>query len=149
MKVNYVLPGEDTLAGYYNHKIFVENAGIDLNHVIDDAEAIEIRAIEILEYFPANLSEQIINYWLSKLAHGGRLVLGLIDPQELSRHFSQGRLDIDQLNLFLYGEQREPWQFRKTVFTLPQAVAYLESKGIKILTKRTGGFRIVVEAERI
>lgn len=148
MKVNYVLPGELPLAGYYNHNIFSQLLAVDINSVVDDGEVTELRATEVLEYFPASASEQIMNYWIAKLAHGGKLILTIIDSVELARHFSQARLDIDQLNLFLYGEQQYPWQFRKTIFTLPQIVNYLESKGLKILTKRTSNFRGVVEGVR-
>lgn len=140
MKINITLEEENQLNSYVN----IHPNG--LNDVVDDAEADEVRAINVLSYYPQNESSKIISLWLRKLKHGGKIVIGAVDILELSRDFSSYFVDIDTINLFLYGEEGKP--LVKAGFTLLQVAEYLESKGLKITKKRIEDYRFVVEAIR-
>lgn len=140
MRINITLEDDNQLNGYANIN---PNA---LNEAVDDAEAEEIRAINILPYYPQTESAKIINSWLRKLKHGGKIIIGAVDILEVSRDFSTYFLDIDTANLFLYGEEGKP--SAQAGFTVMQVSEYLESKGLKITKRRTEDYRFVVEAIR-
>lgn len=112
---------------------------------IDDAEASEIRMVDALEYLSADSTQDTLDLWVKKLAHKGKITLGIIDSVAAARGLATYKLDVDQYNLFMYGEGES---LRKACFTVPQIVAYLESKGLRILKKRSADYRAIIEAER-
>lgn len=156
VKLNLLLNGEDVLSGYINVDPYVDDdkqgkvqATLDnLDEFVDDAEAVEIRAVDILDFFPYEKSDALVNHWIKKLAHGGKLIIGVVELVEVAKGICNYSLDVDQANLFLHGEQKFDWQNRKANFTLSQIATYLESKGLKILKKRVSNYRCIVEAQR-
>jgi hypothetical protein len=102
--------------------------------------------MDVLEYYPPDKSEDILNEWVRKLGHKGILTIGIIDSYAIARGLATYKLDIDQFNLFLYGEGEN---LRKASFIVSQIADYLESKGLTILKKRIADYRAVIEAQRL
>lgn len=120
----------------------------DLSHTVDDGEAVEIIANEILEYHPGGVLDDVINNWLKKLAHGGTITLSTIDVREVARNIWLGTIDLDEANTLLYGEQKTQWQFKKCALSLSDIVGAVEEKGFKILQKRVSALRATVTIQR-
>ena len=156
MKLNLLLDNpKGCLSGYVNIDPIAENdpervtldiTGFDA--VCDDAEATEINAIGVLSYFPARDINDIFTYWLQKLRHGGILRVGDIDLLEVAKAAATDAHTVEEVNLFLYGEQDKPWRYRKCSLTVNNVADALKAKGFKILKKRVHRNEFVVEAQR-
>lgn len=114
----------------------------------DNSEATEIIASGVLSYFPQKEVDGILNYWLGKLRHGGKLTIVEPDLYDIVTATQSRALSIDEANTLLYGEQREPWQFRRCMLTVNKMADVLRSKGLQIIKKRVNAFLFVVEAQR-
>lgn len=120
----------------------------DLSHTLDFNECEELVAHDILDYFGMEEADQVLNHWLSRLAHQGTLSLSVVDLREVARDLLANALDIADINELLYGRQTQPWQLKKCVFTLPILVNMLQSRGYKILTKKSSDYRAIVTVQR-
>lgn len=157
MKVNLLLdnPG-DVRSGYLNIDPFAPAEGdqrvkgdvSDISWAVDDAEATEIVALDVIDFFPARDADRVLNNWLSKLARGGRLTVSAVDVREVARAFLAGTLHLDDVNDLLHGKQEQPWQCRRAAYTLDQLVEVLGNLGYKVLLKRVQNHRAVVTVER-
>ena len=77
MKVNITFDEDNNLNGYLN---------ISPNQLssVDDGEADEVRAIDVLPYFPEEESANLLMSWIKKLRHGGHLIIGALDIYEVA-----------------------------------------------------------------
>ncbi len=158
MKLNLLLanPG-GCLPGYANLDCFA-CAGqptllcdiSDLSEYIDDAECDEIRAINVLSYFDANKVGEIITKWVSKLRHGGELVIGDVDILQVWKAYSRAEIDYVTLNKLLYGEQTSPlrWDLRKTGLSLQEVSYALNSNGLNVTEKKFESVYFNIRATR-
>lgn len=154
MKINIFSEENDSISSHHNIKLGKDFTSVEdfkkcLDDNIDDGEASEIRVIDVIEYFPANISETVTGYILSKLAHNGKMLISGIDFREVSRKYINSMIDVDEANLLLYGQQDEKWKCKKTSFTISQMVNFLQSKGLKITKKRIEDNRFIVEVIRV
>jgi hypothetical protein len=120
----------------------------DLSALVDRAECAEVVAHEVLDYYPAALADGVLDHWLSLLARGGTLSLSAVDAREVARATLSGALTTDQRQELLHGAQREPWQVRKSTYTLAQLTEALSGRGYDVLAARVQDCRAVVTARR-
>lgn len=120
----------------------------NLNDFVDDAEAQEIIALDVIDYIPLMDINKVIEHWVTKLRHGGSLIIGGVDLFEVSKAFAQYRLDITQANQLIHGEQSKPYLVKRVNFSTIGLVDYLTSLGLKIQKKRVNNFYMIVEAIR-
>jgi|TARA_R110002020_G_scaffold248502_1_gene462526 hypothetical protein len=120
----------------------------NLDNFVDDAEAQEIIALDVIDYIPLTEINKVIGHWVSKLGHGGSLIIGGTDLFEVSKAFSQYRLDITEANKLIHGEQYKPYLIKRVNFTALGLADYLESLGLKLQKKRVNNYRITIEAIR-
>lgn len=158
MKVNVLLdnPG-DCRSGYLNVDPFapadcsdgrVRGDASDLSTLVDAGECSEVVALDVLDYFPGAAVDQVLRNWLSRLCHGGRLTVSVVDLREVSRALLAGNVSMDDANELLTGKQEKAWQFKKSVFTLSQLVEVMTNLGYRVLAKRVQNYRAVVTVER-
>ena len=158
MKVNLLIdnPG-DVRSGYLNIDPIAEPGDVNgrikgdignLSEHVDAGEADEIVALDILDYFPTNTVDIVLNNWLTRLRHGGRLTMSVVDIREVARGVLAGNLSPNDYNELLYGKQEQPWQFKKSIYTLNQIAEVLANLGFKILSKRIQNLRAVITIER-
>lgn len=156
MKVNLSLYGSnEPLAGYINidvvnnkeNKYVIGNVS-NLDDIVDDGEAEEIRAINILQYFSSNDSERILRNWLSKLAHKGKAIIGFTDISAVCRDIYLEKLDIHQANAVLYGQQKDNWDYIKNGFAINHLAYFISTLGYKILGKRVLEYQGILTVER-
>ena len=120
----------------------------NLDSFVDDAEAQEIIALDVIDYIPLTDINAVIKHWVSKLRHGGLLIIGGTDLFEVSKAFAQYRLDITEANKLIHGEQSKPYLVKRTNFTTLGLADYLSSLGLKLQKKRINDFHLTVEATR-
>lgn len=117
----------------------------NIDATIPQASAEEIIAEDVLEFFPLTKIEEVINYLISKLRHGGQLVLSCKDIYVLNHLITRRDFDMVNINLALYGNGLGI----KSVMAMDDLVAFLSSRKLKVLQKRWDGIRAIVTAERI
>jgi hypothetical protein len=118
----------------------------DLGHAADAGEATHLVALDILDYFPAGEADAVLERWLSRLAHGGRLTMSVVDMREVARGLLAGTLGDQEANELLYGAPSAP--ARRSAYTLARVAGAFEELGYKVLARRIVNFRAVVTVER-
>jgi len=151
MKINLILDGH-ALSGYknidpygYGDETKVVGDVENLDDMVEDAEATEILALDIIDFLPPESIEAAIGHWVSKLRHGGKIAIGGKDLWQISKALYQKILDLEEANEVIHGTQEKP---RISNFTIDKLINTLESRGLQILKKRINKFDMVVEAQR-
>lgn len=120
----------------------------NLDPVVDAGEAVEIVAHDIIDRVPMHQANALLEHWLSKLAHGGTIVLSCVDILEVARSLLGRFITVEQANVLLHGEQDERWRFRQANYTLVQLADTLAGKGLRVQSKRINECRAIVVAQR-
>lgn len=145
MKINITqLPTDE--AGYINvntmsHSIY------NLDGVCEDAECTEIVA-EVLDYVHAYKLLEVLKHWVSKLRHGGKIILGGTDILEVARLVVNGTMPISEANKAFYGEADLGCYIKSGVFNCGEMCTLLKELGLVVDKKRVNGTKFVVEAHR-
>ena len=126
-------------------KTFGGLENLDLH--VDDGEAEEIIAYDIIDYLQARDLERTVEGWVRKLKFNGKITIGGLDIYEVSKGVINGNLNLAQINGLLYEDYRH--KQRKSVSTIQNVVSLLQKFGLKILHKRLNGYDYVVVAERV
>lgn len=112
-----------------------------LDDKVCDAEAEEILATDVINFIPVEEVERIIDAWLIKLRHGGKIVIGGIDAYEVCRSVAQASSSIADFNNIVHSG-------RVSQISISHLIDILSKRGLRILKKRISGFNMVVEAQR-
>ncbi len=168
MKINITLGGSGYKSGFVNidptlkrmgEEVVLENANDEQTNVIKadirnldeitlENECVEIVAEDILDYLQLGESRKVLAHWISKLRHGGKIVVGGTDILEVCRMFYKKAIDTDSLNVLMHGNFEEVWSVKLSHTTMEDLVSFLESQGIKVTKKRLQGVNMLVEGER-
>jgi hypothetical protein len=157
MKVNLIYGEGDVLSGYLNLHPFamqdtedVKIADIKkLDRWIADAQATEIIATDVIDYLTLYEVPKVIAHWAKKLRHGGKIVIGGTDMNEVARGFVNGDINLETTNKLLHGQQTQPHLKKLVNLTGIGLAQFLtQDAGLKILKVRSAGYNYVVEAER-
>jgi len=157
MKLNLLLNNQNAfIPGYTNFDPYatpgskVIKAGIDnLDYYLDNGECEIIRAVGILTYFDSHEVDNILNNWISKLSINGNLILADVDVVECMKAFNRNEIDLNKLNIFLYGEQNKKINYRKCALSMFDISNFLIQKNMKIVKKYFEGLNFHIEAMRI
>ena len=156
MKINLLLDDPGAVrSGYLNvdpcapdGDVRVRGDVADLGPLVDAGEATEVVALGVLDHLPGHAADGVLRHWLSRLAHGGRLTVGVTDAREVARGVLSGALSIEDANERLCGAQRTAGQFKKSAYMLGQLSGVLESLGYRVLARRIEDYTAVVTVER-
>lgn len=160
MKVNLLLANAgDIRSGYLNidgaatpeeceKDGRIAGAVDNIEHTVDANELEELVAMDILDYFPMHYADKVLDHWLSRLKHGGRLTLSVADLRQVSRELLNNTADIADVNELLFGKQEKDWQFKKCVFTTSILANILQAKGYIIEKKIAINKRAIVTVRR-
>jgi hypothetical protein len=140
MKVNLYIPPQTETEGCLNINL-AGDKGID--EFVDDAEADEIFAIDVLSTYHFSKMNNVLGKWVSKLAHGGKITVGFIDLMFVAKTIHNRTMSILKANELLYGDG-----LKGSAFSLEMIKIALEEKGIKILTCRSENGYAVIVGER-
>lgn len=115
-----------------------------LDDFVCENEATEILALEILDKFSPDKVDNILDHWLSRLAHKGRLTISVVDLYEIARGVVCESINVEIANNLLYGTNVK----NNSAFTLDQLSMVLENKGYKVIKKFIENNRAYVTVER-
>lgn len=122
-------------------------AVVQLNLVCEANEAIEIRAVDTLDFFPPTQVDKALEHWLSRLAHGGIISIVATEIREVARGLLNGAITLDQANQLLYGTYEDN-DIKCCALSMDQLCEVLVNKGLKILRKRIENYKLLVVAQR-
>ena len=155
MKVNLIINGH-SLSGHVNIDPYgfgdsskVAGDVFDIGHAVQDSEATEILAHDIINFTEYSKIDSVILNWVSKLRHGGVIVIGGKDLWHVSKCYSQRLINTEEFNKAVFGNQEHKKDYRQSHVTMTEVVSKLESLGLKVLKKRVNGYEMVVEAVRV
>ncbi len=120
----------------------------NLSPLLDRGECEAIRAIGILDIFPASLGDVVLNHWISLLAHGGKLLLAIADVREASRRLLNGEIDGPTFTNIVHGMSEHPGRVRKVSYLPEFLIDNLRGKGLEITAQRYQFPYFLVEAKR-
>ena len=156
MKLNLLYGKGQKLDGYTNiNAVPVEDEDVitadpsNLDFFVDDAEAEDIIACDVVNFLPKSIMISTINHWVGKLRHGGSISIGGVDSYAIARDIISKRIDLQSMNTILYGSETPSWDIRRNVFTMGSLVGHLKDLGLKIQRSRIDQYEIIVEAIRL
>lgn len=152
MKINLLVNSTETKPGFLNidplaqpsDKTKVPGDPANLDLLVDPAEVTEFVAHGVLQLYPPNMVGNVLDHWVSRLAHGGTITLSATDLDDVARATANGVLSLEQANEFLYGREGE----RRCGMTVNQVSSWLEGKGLKVLQKKVINHVFYVTAQR-
>jgi hypothetical protein len=152
MKINLTLESSSSRSGYVNinplaspdDPNFIRANVNELSIYVDDGEAEEIVALDLIDFVPIQEKENIVRHWLSKLALDGTLTIGGNDLGQITKAYTFNQLDLNQAAELLYGSQIP----RSGLVTCAQMRVILEGGGLKIVEARLNNFSYYVKAQR-
>jgi hypothetical protein len=156
MKLNLLYNNNMVRAGYTNIDPFAPpddpdrtNGDIvNLDEYVDDAEATDIIALNVIDFMPSSETNEIIAGWIKKLRHGGTITIGGVDIRDVSKAIIYQQLSLTDANFLLYGAQRAPWEYKKATLTLQHLINALQGQGMEIIKKHSENFTYHVTARR-
>lgn len=117
---------------------------LDLTAIVETSECTEILADDILDFITAENTFPTLEYWSKLLRHGGSLIVGGTDLYEVSKAVTNQTLNIREANEILHGTGID----HINQMTIIDLCEILKSLGMKIVSKRINGFKMVVIAQR-
>lgn len=132
------------LEGYNNIQLTPQSYNFD--QYCDSAELLELVAEDILEYFPLHETLNILRYFVSKIRHGGKLIVSGRDGYVIAKTLSNRDMNIQDANLALYGNPQLPIKSFISLNILSDLVSQL---GLKVIHKRIDGVRALITTERV
>lgn len=152
MKI-FIAIGNTHMSGYLNidplggeNKTSTDFRNLDA--VCDTAECTEICAPEILDYIHISEVMDVIKNWVSKLRHGGTIIIGGFDGYEIASGLVSGQLNTIEFNNIMYGTRPIHPIVKCGMFTRHDIESILRELGLKIIHKRVESRKFIVEAQR-
>jgi hypothetical protein len=154
MKVNLLQDSSDIRQGYKNidplgalSKEVIRDSLKELTSV-DDGEAEEIVALDVVDYYTPEEAIKMIQTWAKKIAHGGTLTVGFTDIYRLTKSIVNRAYDFEEANVRLHGKQDKPWHVRRCTLSMDFVSVILTTVGFKILFKRFDNEKGIIKAIR-
>ena len=139
MKVYLTVKG-DNISGYHN---IDASSGGDIVKMdgVEDSEATEIIASDIINFTDISSINDLLSGWVKKLRHGGRIVVGGVEIDEVCNAFISKAIDVNQFNKLVH-------EGRVSQITTTDLEKILINHGLTITKKRTDNFNMIIEAIR-
>ena len=83
----------------------------------------------------------MLSGWVKKLRHGGRIVVGGVEIDEVCKAFISKAIDVNQFNKLVH-------EGRVSQITTTDLEKILINHGLTITKKRTDNFNMIIEAIR-
>ena len=154
MKIYITIKGTATKSGYVNINPVANQSGFvkadvrNLNDFVSDNECTEILIDNVLSFLEKRQALQAIDHWISKLRHGGKIIIKDIDSLEISRNFVSSTINDEQYEELVHGKFTQPWDVKLSSYTLESISNQLSSRNLRLTKKRIRGFDLVVEGTR-
>jgi hypothetical protein len=113
----------------------------------ENNECVEIIADKICDYLPRNQLFKTLEYYLTKLRIGGKIVIGGTEVRELAKNLVLND-NYEEFNHLLFGRYDSPWSIKTGISSVIEISDFLASMGLKIIKKRIDRCTFIVEAHR-
>lgn len=135
------------LSGYTNLHLL---NGFDLDALgVDDGELEELIFEHVLEHVSVKVVEDMLAKLCRKVKKGGTVRVVGTDILEVSKMISSYRMDLQNINKVIFGEQQTNDETKKCIFTVNHIASFFtELLNFKVLKQRINGIEFLVEAER-
>jgi hypothetical protein len=120
----------------------------NLDSIVDNGECEVINA-KVLNHIHGSEIYSVIKHWVSKLAHGGSIILGGSDLLEVSKAVVTGQMSNAESNKLFYGESNSAWGITKGMYEANEIAGILLEQGLVIDKKRIVKIDFIVEAHRV
>jgi hypothetical protein len=152
MKLNLFVEGV-ALNGYVNITPLPAKGSVlgDLRNLdphCGQAEATEIRATGVLDYVHHSEIIETLRNWVSKLRHGGKLVVGGLEIEEIARLAYIGEYTPHETNQLIFGSGNNYAQLKRGCHSIEDICELLAACGLHIKSKRLLYPNFVIEAVR-
>lgn len=152
MKIYLTVNDPTALSGYLNlDALIIEGktqADVsNLSDYADSGEVMELVVPDALDYFHLGDKEKVLAGWVSLLGHGGEIVIGGLDLDEVALSIYNG-LDTRSANSLLYSTQPNLPR-RQSLLNIGDVVEILTMMGLHILSKRVQNNQYYVRAVRL
>jgi len=153
MKINITVGAKQPLSGYINVDPITKFDGLavdirDLDPVVNDAECTELIAVDVLDYLKKQDAISVVQSWIKKLRHNGKIVIGITDAYEVCKLFYQQRISLDDFNYLLHGALSDAWDIKLNHMTMEIIEELMKSNGLKITKRRLDDYTSIVEGVR-
>lgn len=138
----------DPTATKEDSPLIIEGNPTILESHIEDGEADEIIAMNIIDYVSYPKVSTVLKQWAGKLSHKGKLIIGFTDVLSVCRRFYIGQITKEKIAEMLYGNCVEGWDVKKACLTLESMKLKLNEVGLKINNIKILEHFIVIEGER-
>ena len=101
---------------------------IMLLETVEDGSASEIYACHVLEHFGRREIEKVLETWFRKLSPGGLIRISVPDIEKVFEKYAEG-VPLAFLMGFLYGGQRNKYDYHKVCFDIESLRTVLEAAG--------------------
>lgn len=95
---------------------------------IEDGTASEIYACHVLEHFSRREIEHVLKTWFNKMSPGGLIKISVPDIEMVFKKYAEGT-SLSNLMGFLYGGQRNEYDYHKVGFDFESLRIVLEASG--------------------
>jgi len=153
MKVRITVGAEEKLNGYINLDPISKFDSLDtdlrnLDGIVEDAECSEIIAEEVIDFVGRQEVYPILDHWISKLRHDGKIFLSFYDTRQIAKAFFRGKINLDEFNMIVHGTFSASWDIRLSHTTVEELSTFLESRGLVITKKTLDGLKATIGAIR-
>lgn len=128
--------------------LIIEGNPTILEKHIEDNEAEEIIAINIIDYVAYGKVSTVLKQWVGKLSHKGKLIVGFTDIFSVARRFYIGQIEKDKVAEILYGKCLEGWDVKKACLSLDIMKQKFLECGLVINNIKFIEHFIIIEGER-
>lgn len=140
-------------SGYTNICPIAGDGGVlstfeNLDNFCARGEAKEVIVHEGLEYIGANHINTTMTNWFEKIAYGGTLTIIGTDIRRVAHALINQSFDLDGLNRFIYGNQRNQYEFKKCCMNMNDVALAMSKYGFTITTNRIEGLEFVITGRR-
>ena len=145
----YHHPDTEPLGGAYT-SVCIATGSLD---IAEDAEVTELVANDILEYIPLTQLNEFLAAMITKLRHGGTMIITGVDSYSVAKDYVAHKLSIEDFNILIHGyndSAREGHTDSKcATLALQGLVSYLKTEfGLKIVRQGLEDYKYMIEVQR-
>lgn len=129
-----------------SNKIAIDHRNLD--QACSTNECMEIYAPEILDHVHFTELDNFIKHYISKLRHGGRLIIGGTDIRDIAKKIIKDELSINDVNNLFFGMSPMNWLSKTGSYTMHDIVNLLKQNGLKIVKQKCDDIKYIIEAKR-
>lgn len=115
---------------------------------IEDSSCKEIVVEGCLDYIHIDFTVDVIKHWISKLRHGGRIIIRGTNLESVVKLFLNGEITTLDFNHLIYGTGKNTWDNKSGCVNLEEVDEVCRKEGLKILSKQIHSEEFILIAIR-